>query len=239
MINCVICDDDKRIVETTKHILENTLRENECLGKVFTYTDSRLFVSDIMEYKPIDIAIIDIEMPYYDGMHIAMQIKKHFPEAIIIFLTSHVKYAVKSFELQIFRYAQKSEIDITLKRYIKEALMLLLLQNGFAYTVVKNDIMERVPYKQLLCIRKDGKYSVISCIDKREIRVRKPLREVRDELDLSEFITIDRGCIVNIALINKVSDNEVVCKNGERLPISRSKLKETKIRVAQYWGNII
>ena len=238
MINCVICDDDKRIVETTKHILENALRESECLGKIFTYTDSRLFISDIMEYKPIDIAIIDIEMPYYDGMQIAMELKKHFPEAIIIFLTSHVKYAVKSFELQIFRYAQKSEIDITLKRYIKEALTLLLLQNGCTYTVLKNDIMERVPYKQLLCIRKDGKYSVISCIDKREIRVRKPLREVRNELDLSEFITIDRGCIVNIALINKVSDNEVVCKNGERLPISRAKLKETKIREAQYWGNI-
>lgn len=239
MINCIICDDEKRMAETAQAILEDALRECECVGNISTYTDSRLLVSDIVEYKPIDIAVIDIEMPHYDGIYIAEEIKRHFPDSFIIFLTSHVQYAVKSYELSVFRYAQKSEIHESLKRYIKEAIQLQLLQNEYAYTVIKNDSMERVPYRQILCIKKDGKYSVLRCVDKREIRVRKPLRKVIDELNPSEFMVIDRGCIVNIALIIRVSDREVICRNGEHLPISRSKLRETKVKVAQYWGSRI
>lgn len=239
MINCVICDDDKSIVEIVHNTLKDVLQEKECPGEISTYSDSRLFVSDIIEYKPIDLAIIDIEMPYYDGVQIAKEIKRKFPEAYIIFLTSHMKYAIRSYELQIFRYALKSEIESTLPRYLREAILLISQQSEYVYNILKNDILERLPYKQMLCIRKDGKYSVINCIDKREIRIRKSLQEVNKELNPNEFILIDRGCIVNIALIIRVADNEVLCKNGERLSISRSKLKETKTRVAKYWGEKI
>ncbi len=239
MLNCAICDDDKNIVDSVKHIMETVLRQNECVGNISTYTSSQLFFFDIAEYKPLDLAVIDIEMPDYDGLQLAIEIKKHFPECIIIFLTSHIKYAVESYELQIFRYTPKSEIDTKLHRYLEEAINMLLLQNGCTYTILKNENLERLPYNQMLCIRKDGKYSVITCIDKREIRIRKSLREVSAELAENEFITIDRGCIVNIALIMRVSDKDVICKNGERLPISRSKLKETKSKITQYWGSKI
>lgn len=46
-------------------------------------------------------------MPGNSGMNIAAQIKKDLPEALIIFITSHLKYAVESFELSIFRYIPK------------------------------------------------------------------------------------------------------------------------------------
>lgn len=237
MLNCAICDDDKAVVEKVKVILEKVLSDNGQVGCISTYTDSRLFISDVIEYKPMDLVVIDIEMPYYDGIEITAEIKKRFPECCVIFLTSHIKYAVDSYELQIFRYTPKSDIEAKLPRYLKDALMMLLLQSGCTYTILKNDTLEKLPYSQMLCVRKDGKYSVITCIDKREIRIRKSLREVIAGLDEREFIVIDRGCIVNVALISRVSDHEVVCKNGERLSISRAKLKETKIKVARYWGD--
>lgn len=91
----------------------------------------------------------------------------------------------------------------------------------------------------MLCIEKDGKYSVITCIDNREIRIRKPLSQILSELDPAEFILVDRGCVVNIALISRISNHEVVCKNGALFSISRAKLKETKVRIANYWGEKI
>lgn len=239
MLNCAICDDDKSVLREIRQIMENALRENECVGHIQEYTDSRLFLYDIMEYKPLDLVVIDIEMPHFNGMQVACEIKKHFPECCVIFLTSYIKYAVESYELQIFRYAPKSAINTKLPQYMKEAIRMLMLQNGYTYTILKNDNLERLPYNQMLCVRKDGKYSVITCVDNREIRIRKPLREVIKELDTREFIMIDRGCIVNIALVSRVSDYDVICKNGDRLPISRAKLKETKSRITQYWGKRI
>ena len=178
-------------------------------------------------------------MPHYDGLQVAAEIKKHFPESFIILLTSHLKYAIEAFELQIFRYAQKSDIDVKLPRYIKDALTMLTLQDGCVYTILKNENLERLPYNQILCVKKDGKYSVITCIDRREIRLRKSLSEVINELDEREFLLIDRSCIVNISLISRVCDSEVICKNGMHLSVSRAKLKETKTRVALYWGSKI
>ena len=236
MLNCAICDDDKGTVLEAEAILRAALRESGCAAHISTYTDSRLFMSDIVDYQPFDLVILDVEMPHFDGREVAACLRRHFPECCILFLTSHVQYAVESYELQIFRYTPKSELVTKLPRYIKEATALLLLQNGQTYTVCKNDVSERLPYRQMLCVRKDGKYSVISCADGREIRIRKPIREVAQELDPEEFLCIDRGCLVNIAMISRIEGSDVICKNGERLPISRSQLKETTSKITQYWG---
>ena len=77
-------------------------------------------------------------------------------------------------------------------------------------------------------------HSIVSGIG--TTKVRKSLQQVFDELTASEFIFVDRGCIVNIVQIMKVSDGEAVLKNGERLPISRSHLQEVKQKINQFWG---
>ena len=239
MINCVICDDDAAIAEQAKAITEAVFHNNDCGVRITTYTSAVLLLSDILEYKPVDLAILDIEMPHYTGMQLAEEIKHRFPDCCIIFLTSHIKYAVESYELQIFRYTPKSDIETKLPIYIADAIHLLRLQKAQTYTILKNNHLEQLPYKQILCIEKDGKYAVITCVDNREIRVRKPLGQVLDELDETEFALVDRGCVVNIALISRIGDHEVICRNGARFSISRSRLKETKVQIADYWGGKI
>ena len=239
MINCVICDDDNAIVEKAKSVIESVFRKNDCAVSISTYTDSLFLISDVFEYKPIDLAVLDIEMPHYDGRQLAEEIKRRFPECCIIFLTLHIKYAVESYELQIFRYTPKSEIETKLPVYIQDAICLLQVQKEQTYTIIKNENIEKLPYRQVLCVEKDGKYSVIICTDHREIRIRKPIGQVFGELDSAEFIFVDRGCVVNIALVSRVSNHEVVCKNGEHFPISRAKLKETKFKITNYWGEKI
>lgn len=183
--------------------------------------------------------ICDIEMPVYDGIYIAKEVKKHFPDCLIIFLTSHLKYAVTSYELQIFRYTPKSDINEKLYSYIKDAIVLFGIQRGSVYTVTKNDISERIPYKQIVYIKKDGKNSVLCCTNNREIKLRKSLREIRKEFDAGEFLTVDRGYIVNIIQIAHIDNSQVYCVTGEKLPISRSNLKAVKLRIIDYWGGKI
>lgn len=67
-------------------------------------------------------------------------------------------------------------------------------------------------------------------------KVRKSLQQVFDELQAQEFIFIDRGYIVNIIQIMKISDSMAYLKNGETLPISRSHLQEVKKQINRFWG---
>ena len=44
-------------------------------------------------------------------------------------------------------------------------------------------------------------------------------------MNAPEFIFIDRGYIVNLIQIMKISGSMVILKNGEQLPVSRSHLQ--------------
>ena len=95
--------------------------------------------------------------------------------------------------------------------------------------------MEKIPYKDIFYIQRDGKNaSIVS--NTGTSKVRKSLQQVFDELNTPEFIFIDRGYIVNIIQVMKISDSTAILKNGEQLPISRSHLQEVKQKINQFWG---
>lgn len=89
ILNCAVCDDDRMLVRQAKDILMRTLFDESIYVHLSEYTDSRTLMYDIAEQKPLDLLITDIDMPYYNGLSIAEEVKKRFPGCIIIFL-AHV-----------------------------------------------------------------------------------------------------------------------------------------------------
>ena len=47
---------------------------------------------------------------------------------------------------------------------------------------------------------------------------------------------IDRGCIVNLIQITRISGGQVLLKTGELLPVSRSHLPAVKAQINRFWG---
>ena len=163
------------------------------------------------------------------------KIKPFLPNVKIIFVTSHLEYAIDAFELSIFRYVPKNDLDNRLAAAVIDAAKLIELEAGKEYTIQTSNRMEKIPYKDIYYIQRDGKNaSIVSGIG--ISKVRKSLQQVFDELNTPEFIFIDRGYIVNIIQIMKISGGMAVLKNGDRLPISRSHLQEVKQQINRFWG---
>ncbi len=236
-LNCILCDDDPVILKETKKILVRTLSSEAVRLNISEYTDSRIFSFDLDEGKPVDLAILDIDMPFYNGLNIAHEIKKRYPDSVIIFLTAYIQYAAQSYELDVFRYLHKSELNVKLGNYISDAYNVLKEQDKEALLVFRTDICERVPYRQIVYIRKQGKYVVIYCKNQREIKVRVPLFEVRKDLDPEQFFTVDRGCVVNLAYIESFERDQLRCKSGMRLPVSRSHQRQMKDKLMEFWSS--
>ena len=239
MLRIAVCDDEKDLTESNKAILEAVLKEVGVTGEITTYTDSRNLLYDITEDNfHYDLLLSDIEMPNISGMELAERIKPFLPDIRIIFITSHIEYAIDAFELSIFRYVPKSDTEKRLPAAIKDAVSLINLEADKCYTIQAKGRFEKIPFRDILYIERDGKNTAINTADGVS-KVRKSLQVVFDELNSEEFIFIDRGYIVNLIHIMQIKNNTAVLKNGVILPISRSHLQTVKEQINSYWGNLI
>lgn len=239
MLRIAICDDDNSAVATHKKIAETCLMQSGSAGEIAAYTTSDNLLYDITEDGFFfDLILLDIEMPGNTGMEIAKKIKPYLPNVKIIFITSHIEYAIDAFELSIFRYVPKNDIDKRLLSAIQDAIKLIELEDGKAYTIQTNSRLEKILYKEIFYIERDGKNASISAVGGVS-KVRKSLQQVYAELNAEEFIYIDRGYIVNMIHIMQIKDGMAVLKNGVSLPISRTHLQEVKAQINNYWGTHI
>lgn len=236
MIRIAICDDEERAVTLHEKIVKHSLQAQGIGYEITAYTQSRNLLYDITDDGFFyDLILLDIEMPGISGMEIPQQIKGFLPNVRIIFVTSHTEYAIDAFELSIFRYVPKNNLEVKLTAAVTDAARLIELEAGQEYTIQTANRMEKIPYKDIFYIQRDGKNaSIVSSAG--TSKVRKSLQQVFDELNTPEFIFIDRGYIVNIIQIMKISDGMAVLKNGEQLPISRSHLQDVKQKINQFWG---
>ena len=150
MLHIAICDDDHNAVALHKEITENCLTQNRSVGKIVTYTSSDNLLYDITEDQFFfDLILLDIEMPGKTGMEIAERIKPYLPNVKIVFITSHIEYAIDAFELSIFRYVPKGDIAKRLPVAIGDAIKLIQLEDGKIYTIQTNSRLERIPCKDI------------------------------------------------------------------------------------------
>lgn len=238
MIKIGICDDEEMLLKKNKEIVEGFIADYKIIAEISEYTNGDFMLADIEDGMHFDLLLLDIEMPHKDGMEIANQIKTILPECLIIFVTSHLKYAIDSFALSIFRYIPKQELQPRLIQALKDAVSTISLESDDVYIIQNQKRLEKIPMRDILYIRKNEKNSIIITRDK-ETKVRKSLAQVYSELNSEDFIYIDRGCIVNIIHIMQVKNGEVLLKGNISLPISRSHIRKTKELINSYWGKVI
>jgi len=237
LIRIAICDDEKEAVTLHEDIVKDSLKTCGIGYEITTYTHSGSLFSDITEDGFFyDLILLDIEMPDITGMELSAKIKPYLPNIKIIFITSHMEYAIDAFELSIFRYVPKNDLANRLRSAVADAANLIELEVGREYMIRAAGRMEKIPYRDIFYIQRDGGKNSVICSGTGMSKVRKSLQQVYGELDAPEFIFIDRGCIVNIIQIMKVAAGTVFLKNGEALPVSRSHLQAVKQQINRFWG---
>lgn len=239
MIYIAICDDNEKTVEILKKKVMEFLKKSNEFADITVYTQSENLQYDIQEGKYYDLILSDIEMPNIDGMNLAAYVKRYLPEVLIIFITSHLKYAVDAFELSIFRYIPKNSIGSRLPQALKDAINMIKMQADEFFAIETPIRVKKIPYHKILYIQREGKNSVITLLDNSVTKVRKSLTQVFKEFRSDDFVYVDRGDIVNLAHIMGIKDGIVELKNGIRLPASQAKLEQIKTKLSDFWSEQI
>ena len=99
--------------------------------------------------------------------------------------------------------------------------------------------IEKVAYREILYILKNGKYAVFHLKNGEMKSIRKTLAQVFEELNKEYFHFADRGCIVNLANVVGLNENGVIFGHNEYIQISKANISEFKSIMLRFWGKQI
>ena len=194
------------------------------------------------EATPTDVAFLDIRMPGLSGLEVARSIGGR---AHVVFVTAYDEYAIAAFEEGAVDYLLK---PVTAERMAKVAARLktrlaappLDLEALLARLVNRDttphlkwiraslgNAMRMVPVEDVLFFQAEDKYTKVVTADG-DALIKKPIKELFDELDPEAFWQIHRGTIVSLRAIAKVErdwrDQPVIALKGrpEKLVVSRT-----------------
>ena len=239
MIQVGICDDEPVMLHTLESFTHNCFSQNQVFATIQTFSSSLNLIYEIQDGTHFDLLLLDIEMPEMNGMQLAAQVKQLLPQVLVIFITSHIEYALDAYELSIFRYIPKTNMDTRLTHALLDAAQFIQVQMSKSYIIQNQNRLERIPYKNLLYISHEGKNALLitnlNLLQASSFKVRKTLQQIYEELDTNEFIFIDRGCIVNLSHILSIKNNECILKDGTHLAVSQSRMQDLKEHMLLFW----
>ena len=105
MLHIAIVEDDPSYARQLQDYLGRYSRESGEPIEVTVYTDG----DEIVEgYRAqFGLILLDVEMPFLDGMTAAEEIRRRDSEVVIIFITNMAQYAIKGYAVDALDYVLK------------------------------------------------------------------------------------------------------------------------------------
>lgn len=235
MLRIAVCDDESQIIEQLEDVAQLFFRTHCIECKIQTYQSSENLQYDLMDGMYFDLLLLDIEMPGIDGMALAKLVCEMLPSAKVIFITSHLEFAFSAYEFSVFRYIPKAEIEEKLERALDDFYKLYKLERSDFYTVEVKNHVQKILYRDILYILKDGKYAVFHLQNQQQVSVRKTLTNVFEEIKSDYFYFADRGCIINLANVTGMNEETIRMLDGQTISISKAGVKEFKSILLRFW----
>lgn len=233
MIRIAILDDEEFCLEKEKKITENYFSGKKIPFVIETYQSAEWFLYGLKE-EAFDLYILDVDMPGKNGIQVAKEIRKLYPEPVIIFITNYIDYAVEAYEVNTYRYIPKVVLEQKLPESYDALLPEILEKEEHYYVIERRGGVEKIAYSDIFYIRKEGKYAVF--VHKRgESKLRASLISVLDELNSREFYQIDKGYIANIRHVMKLKGYDLYMRDGTILAVVESRFAGLKRAILDYW----
>jgi DNA-binding LytR/AlgR family response regulator len=245
MPTAIIADDERLMREQLRARLTEVWPDLQVLAEAKNGEEA---VAAVQDHRP-DLAFLDIRMPGMTGIEAA----RHIGDAChIVFITAYNEYAVDAFEHGAIDYvlkpAEPERLAITVAR-LKQRLGSKPSDLGALLTQLTAKLesaggaaqrnrlqwiqasvgqqLRLIPTAEILFFTSDEKYTRVQT-ESFEALIRKPIKELIDELDPEQFWQIHRGTIVNAKAIAGVTRDfrgrQLVLIKGhaEKLEVSRN-----------------
>ena len=208
----------RAIIAEDEEVLREQLREQLALLwpdlQIVAEAEDGIAALRALESEAPDILFLDIQMPGMSGLDVAHQASGR---CHVVFVTAYDKYALAAFEEGAVDYVMKpfsparlattiarlkqraSSAPANLEGLLKQLADALNAERGHLrwITAGLGDDVRLITIEEIAYFRADTKYTVVATRDG-EALIRKPIKDLANELDPELFWRIHRGTLVNV-----------------------------------------
>lgn len=231
MVRFAVCDNKQDTADLISEKLR-TYYPEEC--EIKTYTDGNSLISDCRRER-FDAFFLDIGITVSNGTELAQKIRENDRYVKIVFVTSKEDLAHLGYKYGAFRFVRKSNMDRelceaaeNLKEYFDSLIEYIILKTptGDVTKLVKN-----IKYFEVY-----GHDVNVVCSE-REEAVCGTMKEYDDRLKNSGFIRIHKSYLVNYRYIDSIEMKDITLTSGEKLPLSRNRVGEVRLKMHEFLVN--
>lgn len=234
MYKCIIIDDEPRAVAA----LEKYIDAMEELTLIDSFTDPLKALNAIREREPVDLILLDVDMPTINGIDLSKEIRHKTNK--LIFTTAHSQYAYDAFEVQADAFLLKpfpmAKFAITVSRVLANAEPRKNTDDeDFFFVKSKEEGLRLVKlnYKDIIAIESKQNYVQFYTHTKNVITYMS-LNEVMKILkDHSAFVQLHRSYIIRQDHIESIDGNQVKMINGIQLTVGDQFRRDFNIFITQ------
>lgn len=233
MINFIVCDNNKHILENVVKTIDNIMMKNNIAYKTFPFLEyNKHFESKVNAKKANTIYILDIHVNQTSGIDIARKIREKDQQAIIIFLSRYhqlVETIITQDIMPLTFISKYKDYQKRLYKVIDNALSILNIRRQLK--IEEKGIHYTIPLRDILYITHDSvERKSIVITDYSEFHIGKTLSEIFEQLS-PQFKYSHRACIVNMERVTKLDTKKklITFDNGKTIDlISNNHKKELK-----------
>lgn len=220
MLRIAICDDMTEFLFQIRDIVNGwRTGPEDFFIQTFPSADTLI---DAHISSPFDIILLDVVMPFLNGMEAAREIRQFDSNVKIVFLTTSSEYAVESYTVRANNYILKPFQAEVIHRCLDQ-LYLDIQQQIRCLTIKGTHTIHRIPVQDIEYIEAQNKQVIFSLSNNTQITAFMPLYHFEKELLISDgFLKCHRSYIVNLYRIETYTQKEIKMRSGYRIPISRS-----------------
>ena len=230
MIHVAIVDDEEEQIETTRGLLLRYEKEHDTAIRITTFNNAVTFLDP---YKgDYDIVILDVKMPYLNGIDAARKLREMDEQVILFFLTTMEQYALRGYEVAAMDYLIKpiNYFDFALR--FSRAVKKLDKENDQSVILKTETGIVRVFPSQIYYVEVSGHYCLYHTAVG-EYRQYYSTKKLAQELRENNFALCNSYLLVNLRYVDRIEDLSVFVR-GKELPISHPKKKTFQDRFAAY-----
>lgn len=213
-MNILILDDDQLFMKTLQNDFINYFHNLPNLE--FELKDNQFL--DINANK-IDIAFIDIDLIDYNGIDIALELRKKYSNLIIIFVSSREELVFQTFTVGVFQFIRKANYKEDIQIIFKQ--LSNYIHKHFDKKIIeiqgRKIVLEIDKIKYILSIGHD----LIIKENNNEYTIKSSISDILKFFNSKTLVQIQRNLIINLSFIKEVRKTYIITNDNQEYKIGR------------------